>query len=271
MDWPTTVVENWAHFTDLAARLAVRRPQDKFYATRGHADESWTLQPSLLRCLPEDATANEALDVETLGLREFRSQAHLHLSAASLPAASPKPSVSEWWCLMQYHGAPTRLLDWTDSPYVAAYYAVEQLPKKNGALFVVHTGTVNRSLLKEYPQGTFSDEELFNPDSAPGLVFFTPIKRTDRLVAQQGRYSLSVRILGVHEDLIGEPCSQAGRENPGKLLFQKWIIPANLKPEFLYKLRAMNITGHSLFPGIDGAGRSVAEAARLASQPRPQD
>jgi hypothetical protein len=41
------------------------------------------------------------------------------------------------------------------------------------------------------------------------------------------------------------------------------IIPLTLKQDFLHRLRVMNITASSLYPGIDGAGASIAEYIRL--------
>ena len=35
----------------------------------------------------------------------------------------------EWLALMQHYGTPTRLLDFTRSPYVACYFALEELPR----------------------------------------------------------------------------------------------------------------------------------------------
>ena len=60
-------------------------------------------------------------------------------------------------------------------------------------------------------------------------------------------------------------CDLARQEDKKTLFNEKWVIPAGLKLEFLRKLRAMNSAAHSLFPGIDGFGRSLAEVARLAA------
>ncbi len=46
---------------------------------------------------------------------------------------------------------------------------------------------------------------------------------------------------------------------------RKLIIPNQLKPDFLRHLRRLNITARSLFPGIDGFGRSVSELVRICT------
>jgi len=84
------------------------------------------------------------------------------------------------------------------------------------------------------------------------------------LVAHQGTFSLSTNIFGIHDDLVCADCGPAAQEHPGNLFFQKWVIHSSLKLQFLRNLRMMNIAAHTLFPGIDGIGRSVAEMATLA-------
>ena len=95
-------------------------------------------------------------------------------------------------------------------------------------------------------------------------MFWEPAKKSDRYVAQQGFFSLNVNILGPHDELIARQCEDAKISFPKKMFFEKWVIPADLKPNFLRKLRAMNIAAHSLFPGIDGLGRSLGEVASQA-------
>ena len=96
-------------------------------------------------------------------------------------------------------------------------------------------------------------------------MFWEPSKKSERFVAQQGYFSLSVNVLGSQEQLIVEQCEDATTKSPQQMFFEKWIIPARIKVELLRRLRAMNIAAHSLFPGIDGLGRSLGEVARLAT------
>ena len=269
MSWPIINIDSWQRFSALSDRLIFSTPQAAPYVMRGQANQEWPLSSSLHRLFPEAVTAEAALAVEQYSLNEFQAQAHLHLSGAALPNSFPHPGLPEWWALMQHHHAPTRLLDWTRSPYVAAYFAIEQEPEKAGAIFVVHSPTASKMFLDAFPKGQVNNDQLRDPNGPQVLMFWEPAKKSDRYVAQQGFFSLNVNILGPHDELIARQCEDAKISFPKKMFFEKWVIPADLKPNFLRKLRAMNIAAHSLFPGIDGLGRSLGEVARLASIVKP--
>jgi len=137
---PTVVIESWQHFMQLiTAYLEAGLP----YAYRGHADCAWDLRPSLLRIAPS-AEATHLLELGKALVTEFKSQAHLALDSRELPQLG-EPAAA-WWALMQHHGAPTRTLDWTQSAMVAAYFAVERLPDRDGALFLVDIQSINEGL-----------------------------------------------------------------------------------------------------------------------------
>jgi hypothetical protein len=87
---------------------------------RGHCSANWSLQSTLERRAP--ATHSRVFTEYDL-VRGFRRRAHNYLGVHQLPTKS-----GEWLALMQHFGAPTRLVDFTRSPFVAAYFAFEDLP-----------------------------------------------------------------------------------------------------------------------------------------------
>lgn len=273
MSWPTVQVESWEAFERRVAQLARPLSAQTAYLLRGQADSTWTLKPSINRLLPDKVTVEQALQVESLGLQQFKEQAHLHLRSALLPSMVHVPGaqfIGEWWALMQHHYAPTRLLDWTLSPYVALYFAVEREFDKDGAVYLVHRHTIEASY-REYfaDRNSISEKQLQDPQAKPALFAWSPARSTERFVAQQGYFTVATNLLADQGQLIVGACTDAASKAKDQLYYSKWVVPATLKPSFLRRLRMMNIAAHSLFPGIDGLGRSLAESARLASTHLP--
>ena len=262
--WPTNAIDTWDQFVVIATSL-VRSTYPTAYMFRGQSQASWDLTPSLVRLLPPGLSPSEALRVERRLLDDFRSQTHLHVPAEMLPTMVRASAPPEWWAIMQHYGAPTRLLDWTQSPYVAAYFAVERDWDVDGAVFMVHANTAQRSYHEHFgADGNVAPDVFTNVDAPRAVLFWHPDRKSARSVAQQAFLSVSTNLVCSHEELILPACAEAAAQQPGKLFHHRWTIPAAHKPWFLRNLRAMNIAAHSLFPGLDGACRSAAEDARLA-------
>jgi FRG domain-containing protein len=105
------------------------------YVFRGQADASWPLEPSLLRRMRSVTNRGYAHEIEQLLENEFMAQGALFPEVRSVwPVLLAAPRI-ERWAFMQHHSCPTRLLDWTASAFVAAYFAVEQFPYTDGAIF----------------------------------------------------------------------------------------------------------------------------------------
>ena len=98
----------------------------KGWIFRGQKEECYLLEPSIERAYPS-TDWNEA---EYKALQEFQSKAGLHMEAARLPKPGDKLG---WLAIMQHYGAPTRLLDFTYSPYVALYFALRNRRKGESA------------------------------------------------------------------------------------------------------------------------------------------
>jgi hypothetical protein len=266
MSWNEVSVGSWDGFTAaLEPFLAVYRTPP-VYVFRGQSDSSWQLAPSLFRQLRGVRDAAAARKIEELLEQEFQAQASLFPETERVWLALMAAGQAEIWAYMQHHGCPTRLLDWTASAYVAAYFAVDELPDVDGALFVVGAAALDEDFKNRHPDAVnITPDQIIDPSTPERVVFTWPIVRSRRVVAQQGHFSLSTRILATHDGPILESCARIA-ESRGGVTQQKIIIPAALKLVLLRQLRAMNIAPHALFPTLDGLGKSLADLARLGAE-----
>lgn len=262
-EWPTHTVSSWSEFLHQAGRATrgiIFPPNNLF---RGQPDASWRLDTTLRRALPQNTPIATALAIEAQAERDFLSSAHLAPESTWIPVALSNAERYDLWGLMQHHSCPSRLLDWTASPFVAAYFAVEQRATTDGAMFVVHPRAVQQAFP---PLRAIDVSEFQNEAAAASLYFFRPGIKSERSSPQQGQFSVSPNVLANHDDVICAQCEPMRKQHPGTMYFEKWIIPAPLKRPFLRELRLMNITGQSLFPGLDGLGRSIGESIRIREE-----
>lgn len=258
---PGFELESWHQFVCyVESMLDVGRPTQTAYLFRGTPSNKYGLEPSLLRVLRlKDLPVTRAHAIERAALLEFQRLAHLHLGGELLVYDR---GVMAWWALMQHHGAPTRLLDWTRSPFVAAYFAVERHPEMPGVIWVVHVDTTRRFMAAALPKAPSKIDDIweleaFQKASAePALYFGRNPRETERMAAQQGFFSVSLQVHADHGEILMRSVQNMSdwRER-----FFAMIVRKELKPEFRRRLRDLNVTARALFPGIDGLGRSVAE------------
>lgn len=110
-----------------AADEVIRRLNElpNSYIFRGQASADWQLESSLERSIGAKWTPANARKFEDHTLDRFRPKFHLYDGENEEPT-----SRLEWLALMQHYGAPTRLLDFTESPFVALYFALETIDPK---------------------------------------------------------------------------------------------------------------------------------------------
>lgn len=116
---------------------------------RGQAVNSWSLEPKLMRIDPVPS--------ETYYLNRFKQDASIILTH------HPK-SEFEWMFLMQHYGVPTRLLDWSESPLTALYFAINSHPSEPGALWILLPSELNKKSNYrpdyEFEIPSFEDEHM---------------------------------------------------------------------------------------------------------------
>ena len=256
MTWNRDQLSSWTDFLEVVERLSLNEQADAGWFIRGQSNEAWPLQPSLLRQLGE-VTVERALGIEFGATRRFMSQYHLHLPADGVDKS--QWGAIGWWMVMQHYSCPTRLLDWTLSPYVALYFAVDQSPERDGAVWFVASSALETVTVNRYGKLRIGSEEQLEAHDVAAVYPIEATQHSRRSAPQQAVFTMCTHVLANHGDVISE--AFAGQEDRYPL--NKVIVPAGLKDEFLSRLRVMNITPSSLFPGLDGLGRPSRDYIRL--------
>lgn len=237
----------------------------EWWLFRGQEDASWPMTSTLTRELERRRIPMQRWsDSELRAIRIFQRKAHLLLQRT--PA-----DLFEWVALMQHHGAPTRLLDFTWSPHVAAFFALdrargpaaiwclraEALPKFNASNRP--EATRNRGLppgLRPWNNDDVAARLLTNRRRT--VVWGSPYHMNQRLVVQSGTFLVPGVVDDTVENIV---CGLRG----GRAAIRKLVLNSTarekdgrtLREKAMSRLYNMNITYESLFPGLDGLARSM--------------
>jgi hypothetical protein len=220
------------------------------FAFRGMADCSWSLETSLSRLGGDFARLERHL------IRNFRKYAYME--------SGESPSLWNLLALAQHHGLPTRLLDWTYSPYVALHFVTDDAERSHsdGTIWCIDYTKTNGLLPNSLSTALGREEaDLFTTEmlgdvtgtleqfeessTEPFLAFFEPPSLGPRIVNQFALFSVlsSTRVrlgdwLSAHQDV-----------------YRKIVVPSHLKWEVRDKLDQANVNERVLFPGLDGLCR----------------
>jgi hypothetical protein len=204
------------------------------YLFRGHADLDWELEPAIDRS--NFSRVRETLtreDHERLVFKEFKRLALPHL---------PSRPANDWefLALARHHGVPTRLLDWTENPLAALFFAVEPARSTDGVVWCY------TYVEMEEPLDT---ERNPDPFSLNRIQLFQPPHVHPRIWTQSGTFT-------VH------PSNFKRHENPWGLPLTRIRIPVDTRARLRLELQRLGVHRASLFPDLDGVGQYVYDLWR---------
>jgi hypothetical protein len=145
----------------------------------------------------------------------------------------------DWLAIAQHHGLPTRLLDWSTSPLVAAYFAVngdKEHSNTDAAVYGISTTCFREA------------EENLDPLSlGPPVQLLFPRHITPRIAAQSGVFT-------VHP----EPQTPFTHNE-----LHRFVISKELKSLFRQSLSLYGLHAGALFPDLEGQAELITWKSRL--------
>lgn len=225
------------------------------FVYRGVDDASFGLKTSIQRL------GRKPIDLESNLIRNFQKYSPINTLVDNYN------NIWNWIALGQHYGLPTRLLDWTFSPYVALHFSTEDLSKfdKDGAIWMVDFAAI----IKYYPKNlqdklvndrifSLTSNELnteigdninkiykYSLDNINTMIFFEPPSIDNRIINQYGLFSF----------MLDPNSDKLKWLEDKKNVFKKIIIPQKLKWEIRDKLDQANVSERVIYPGLDGISK----------------
>ncbi|MBN8991594.1 MAG: FRG domain-containing protein [Rhizobiales bacterium] len=233
-------VTDWSSFSQYVRGLS---PYDFMF--RGQTNNTWRLRTSFHRTGRCDLIRYSTQDMPTV-------QKHLSARTRNFFFLAEPLQYGAFVSLIQHHGYPTPLLDWTHSPFVAAYFAYRAVSNK------VAREASNNDKVRIF---MFSKARWLNDQGqiiklAPMYPHFSVLDalaiENPRMIPQQGISSIT------NVDDIERYIDHMERAR-GTTYLQVFDLPVIERPRVMRELAIMGVTAGSLFPGLDGACEELRE------------
>jgi hypothetical protein len=247
-------INDWNEF-----KLLVSDEKMPSWIFRGQSDSNWQIISSLSRYFQDFKVHPDSWShQEERLLRIFKRKAYHYLEDV------PKDSDSfEWLSIMQHFGTPTRLIDFTFSPYVAAFFALQKT-KTDCAVWALFPPRFDCEAEIKLRNGRIINpkdlwlrvennyQKYFLPGTESILIMGEPERMNQRLIAQAGTFIIPGVLNKSAEEIVLDNYID------GENAIKKFVLKKSIRDVALKDLYRSNITEATLFPGIDGMARALA-------------
>jgi len=209
------------------------------YVFRGQSENNWRLSSTLNRLIKHARQTGAKEDSIEIFVKSHMDRFKLEIRGRR-GDNPPKLDEDELWALGQHYGLATPLLEWSSSPYIALFFALETLKKDNKprALWCL-----NRKRVESKNDSLDSKEQL--------KLIFPDSNDNKRLLGQSGLFSKGP-VMETVDQWVEQKCTNVPRP---VLLKVKFPGKKKFRIEALQKLRLMNINHSTIFPDLIGASR----------------
>ena len=263
------------------------------FVFRGQGNVDWELSSSLERSMNRFYPNN--IDTAIIPIEEKRLLKEFKWKYPLYERSYPEGhDLVEWLAIMQHYSAPTRLLDISNSLFIATYFALADNASNDCAIWAINKIAISHRLFDKYSAingvNTVPSEILdayalkeandiiltksLDRKLDPMLYLVKPSRSNQRLSRQQGAFLMPSNIqLSFAEHVKSYTSNSIPKEIDFNDLVEftkldkfkqtdisliKIIIPKTLFLEIGKSLRSMNITSEILFPGLDGLCKSLS-------------
>lgn len=253
-------LSNWKGFVEFCHKL------NGLWLYRGQKKD-WDLQTRLERACEEFDLLEYAAQIEFQLIREFMRR------YKGNDRDLVRKDTLYYLALMQHHGAPTRLLDCTYSPFVAAYFALETKPKEErdepSIVYCFKNDWLNEEARKKACESLIvkrSDDDRFRRHDKSFKKLYMS-KSPKKFVSAENAFNLNERLIIQKGVFLCPGMASAtfqsnlkeleGWYKKGAVIKVKLKFDLDARKKALHELHNMNVDRATLFPGLDGFTESL--------------